>query len=165
MNPFDRSKHPRGRLGRFIEKYRAEPDGDGFTVESRPTKGDNGSVHWLTRDGKRHRVDGPAVIWANGGEDWRQHGLLHRVGGPARTEPGYEEWWQDGKRHREDGPAFTYPDGTQVWWQHNRMHRDNGPAVTHPDGSLEWWVNDERKPPEIEAALTMMWLSRTPEGA
>jgi hypothetical protein len=49
------------------------------------------------------------------------------------------------------------------------FHRTDGPAITNPDGTLEWWVNGNRKPPEVEAILTMMWhqgvpidLTRTP---
>ena len=71
----------------------------------------------------------------------------------------------NGERHRDDGPAYTEPDGTEAWWSNGVLHRTDGPAASWPDGRLQWWENGERKPPEVEAALTMMWKARTPEGA
>ncbi len=50
-----------------------------------------GEKRWL-RNGKLHREDGPAVIWAGG-----------------------QEWFSNGKRHRDDGPAVVWTDG-QIWW-------------------------------------------------
>ena len=41
-----------------------------------------------------HRLDGPAVEWADGSK----------------------AWWVDGKRHRLDGPAYEYADGHKSWW-------------------------------------------------
>ena len=45
-------------------------------------------------NGKRHREDGPAVIWANG----------------------TKSWYMNGKQHREDGPAIERADGSKSWW-------------------------------------------------
>ena len=45
-------------------------------------------------DDKRHRPDGPAIEWADGGKQWFLHG----------------------ERHRTDGPAIEYADGTKQWW-------------------------------------------------
>ena len=42
----------------------------------------------------RHRLDGPAVEWADGGK----------------------AWWVDGKRHRLDGPAIEYANGYKSWY-------------------------------------------------
>ena len=44
--------------------------------------------------GQKHRVHGPAVIWAGGGKGW----------------------FLDGKRHRTDGPAIEWPDGDNLWY-------------------------------------------------
>ena len=41
-----------------------------------------------------HRLDGPAVEYANG----------------------YKAWLVEGKYHRLDGPAIEYADGTKEWW-------------------------------------------------
>ena len=45
-------------------------------------------------NGKRHRVDGPAVEWANG----------------------YKSWFLNGKYHRVDGPAVEYTNGSKYWF-------------------------------------------------
>jgi len=42
----------------------------------------------------RHREDGPAIEWHDGGK----------------------MWYLNGKRHREDGPAVEYADGAKVWY-------------------------------------------------
>ena len=46
------------------------------------------------QNGKRHRVDGPALEWANGDKEWYQNGQCHRV----------------------DGPALEYADGDKSWY-------------------------------------------------
>jgi len=40
-----------------------------------------------------HRLDGPAIEWANG----------------------YKAWYINGQRHREDGPAFESANGDKYW--------------------------------------------------
>ena len=52
-----------------------------------------GCLAWF-RNGKRHRDDGPAVVYPGGSKIW----------------------YRDGKRHREDGPAVVLADGTKEWW-------------------------------------------------
>jgi len=59
----------------------------------------DGCRRWY-QDGKLHRDgDNPAVIegtGANGVQRWYQHGKLHRVGAPAIIHAdGEEEWWED----------------------------------------------------------------------
>jgi hypothetical protein len=54
---------------------------------------DDGNKEWYL-NGERHRVDGPAIEWADG----------------------HKEWWLNGKLHREDGPAVEWADGTKEWW-------------------------------------------------
>ena len=58
---------------------------------------------------KRHRLDGPAVEWADGSK----------------------AWFVDGKLHRLDGPAYEYADGGKVWWV-------DGVFImrTNPDGKI-----------------------------
>ncbi len=75
--------------------------------------------------GKRHRDnDQPAVICANGSQEWRQHGYLHRD---------------------NDQPAIIYAGISQLWYRHGERHRDNGlPAVIHADGVVEYWINDTK---------------------
>jgi hypothetical protein len=64
------------------------------------TVDDNGDKHWWL-DGKRHRVDGPAIEHADGSKRWYLHDKLHRVDGPAI------EWASGGKRWYLDGKELT----------------------------------------------------------
>ena len=68
-----------------------------------------------------HRLDGPAIEWADGSK----------------------EWWVDGKRHRLDGPAVEWADGGKVWWVDGKLHRLDGPAVEYAGGYKAWWVDDK----------------------
>ncbi len=168
MNAWADADHPRGRFGRFKAKFRTEPkDGlDDDRWASSPTSDITGWMLWQTAEGELHRVGGPAVIWVDGYQEWYLHGKRHRIDGPAVTDGhGYEAWYLNGEEHRKDGPAVTDSDGRLEWWEHGHLHRLDGPAIAHPDGTLEWWEHGVRKPPEIEAALTMVWLARTPNKA
>jgi antitoxin component YwqK of YwqJK toxin-antitoxin module len=62
----------------------------------------NGKQEWFLND-KRHREDGPAVIWPDG----RQF------------------WYLNGKLHREDGPAYIGSNGTQAWYLNGKIHRED----------------------------------------
>jgi hypothetical protein len=48
---------------------------------------------WRDEHGHRLRVDGPAVIWADGRQGWWQRGELHRGDGPAVIRTDGSEWW------------------------------------------------------------------------
>lgn len=75
-----------------------------------------GDKFWYL-DGLRHREDGPAIEYANGGKKWYRHGLLHRLDGPAIIWPDLtKEWFTYGYHHREDGPAIELYDGTKEWY-------------------------------------------------
>ena len=53
-----------------------------------------------------HRVDGPALEYANGDKIWYVNGKRHRLDGPAlEYANGDKKWYVDGKLHRVDGPA------------------------------------------------------------
>jgi len=56
--------------------------------------------------------------YPDGLEEWRKDGKRHRLDGPAYKVPsGREEWYKDGKLHRLDGPAKKYPfDGSVVYY-------------------------------------------------
>jgi hypothetical protein len=69
------------------------------------------------KEGKVHRLDGPAVEYPSGLKYWYKEGILHRKNGPAAEYPnGEKHWLQEGKKHRLDGPAIEYPDGRKKWW-------------------------------------------------
>jgi len=64
-----------------------------------------------------HRIDGPAIEFADGYKAWHVNDKLHRLDGPAiEHSSGYKEWWVDGKIHRLDGPAIEYTDGNNLWY-------------------------------------------------
>jgi hypothetical protein len=51
-------------------------------------------------NGELHRVDGPAIEWANGSR----------------------EWWVEGKLHRTDGPAVVYiTHGSRAWYLNGKF--------------------------------------------
>ena len=79
---------------------------------------DDGTKCWYL-NGKRHRIDGPAIEFANDGK----------------------EWFVDGKRHRIDGPAVERADGAKYWYIDGKQHRIDGPAIEHANGDKEWWLN------------------------
>jgi hypothetical protein len=54
---------------------------------------------WRYLNGKLHREDGPAVIFAD---------------------QGYKAWWVHDVRHREDGPALIHTNGANEWWLHGK---------------------------------------------
>ena len=59
---------------------------------------DNGTKEWYL-DGKRHRVDGPAIEFANGSKYWYQDNKLHRIDGPAiEDSDGSKYWYLDGNK-------------------------------------------------------------------
>jgi hypothetical protein len=101
----------------------------------------NGSKQWW-QNGKLHRLDGPAAEYANGDKEWWQNGKLHRLDGPAvEWADGDKEWYQNGKRHRLDGPAIESADDSKQWWQNGKLHRLDGPAIEYANGSQLWYIN------------------------
>ena len=57
---------------------------------------EDGTLLWLV-DNIRHRIDGPAVIYANGDQYWYANGMKHRI----------------------DGPAVIYPEDNEYFWNVN----------------------------------------------
>jgi len=89
-----------------------------------------------------HRLDGPAIEYADGSIEWRVNGNLHRLDGPAvEYADGYKEWCIDGKRHRLDGPAVEYGDGSKVWYvDDKRLSEEQFNTLTAP--TLELTLED-----------------------
>ena len=80
------------------------------------------STEWFNKEGKLHRLDGPAIEYSNGTKEWRQNGKYHRVNGPARE----------------------YSDGTKAWYQKGQFHRLDGPAIEFANGRKEWWIEGKK---------------------
>lgn len=80
---------------------------------------DDGDKEWF-KNGKKHREDGPAVIYNDG----------------------QQEWWFDGKLHREDGPAVINKKGEKGWFLNNEV-------VTEEEVMTKWNAVQEKKKLEI----------------
>ena len=85
-------------------------------------KVDKDGTFWYNKNGKRHRLDGPAV----------------------ERSDGYKVYYVDGKRHRLDGPAMECSDGTKQYYMNGKLHRLDGPAVEWSDGTKEYWVDGKQ---------------------
>lgn len=92
---------------------------------------------WL-KDGKRHRLDGPALE-SKTRQEWHVNGNLHREDGPAiinhhfyegEDTPAitFYEYYIDGNLHREDGPAIEDTKGNFQYYKNGLRHREDGPA-------------------------------------
>ena len=68
-----------------------------------------------------HRIDGPAIEYANGDK----------------------YWYIDGKRHRLDGPASEYANGGKSWFIDGKCHRIDGPAEEYADGDKHYYLDGE----------------------
>ena len=70
--------------------------------------------------GQLHSYDDkPAIIRADGTQQWYKDGQQHREGAPARISGTTQMvWWmQDGQVHRTDGPACTgFGASPYRWW-------------------------------------------------
>ena len=82
----------------LAEKYQAIIEQTG---EPKMKQDARGNKYWYLND-KRHRIDGPAVEWADGNKEWWLNGERHRVDGPAIEDAnGYKEWWLNDKEYTE----------------------------------------------------------------
>ena len=98
-------------------------------------------------EGKLHQENElPAIEHIDGSKEWLINGKRHRLDGPALDfKCGYKAWWVNKLRHREnDLPAVELADGTLEWWVNGKLHRENGPAVIRANGSEEWWVEGKQ---------------------
>jgi len=70
----------------------------------------NNRVESLNDEGELHSFDDkPSVIYNDGNKVWHKNGKHHRVGGPAIERiNGDKFWYKEGKIHRLDGPARIF---------------------------------------------------------
>lgn len=84
-------------------------------------------------------------VRTNGTRAWFQNGKRHRLDGPAiEFTDGNRSWWQNDKLHRLDGPAVEFADGYREWYQKGQLHRTDGPAIERTNGDCEWWINGKQ---------------------
>jgi hypothetical protein len=112
---------------------------------STPTTDEDGNKWYRNEQVQLHRIDGPAIEWADGNKAWFVNGQLHRPDGPAwEGANGGKEWWVTGRLHRTDGPAIEWASGGKEWWVNGQRHRTDGSAVEWASGGKEWWVNGQQ---------------------
>ena len=79
---------------------------------------------------------------SNGTRYWYQNGKRHRLDGPAiEAHSGYKAWYQDDRLHRLDGPAIEYSNGFKHWYQNGKLHRLDGPAIECANNYKEWYID------------------------
>jgi len=65
---------------------------------SKPVVDNYGDKRWYNKYDRLHRLDGPAVEFANGNKYWYANGNLHRLDGPAvEGRYGTKEWYINGE--------------------------------------------------------------------
>lgn len=130
-----RQEEGKARRRMALEQYKATQSPNGKVTSQ-------GTVLYKNDSGEFHRDNGPAVVEADGQEEWYQNGKLHREDGPAIVRSHREgDWYKNGEPHREDGPAITEADGTQFYYTNGKLHREDGPAVVGPNRAEEWYKN------------------------
>ena len=83
------------------------------------------------------------TVYAIGHQYWYQNGKRHRLDGPAiEYDDGQKDWYQNDKLHRLDGPAIEYANGDKEWYQNGKLHRLDGPAIQYASGSKAWYIDD-----------------------
>lgn len=109
---------------------------------------------------KRSGTESPAgrFQWSHA---WHVSAVLHRVNGPAlRWQDGTDEWFEGGRRHRVGFPAVVGSDGLREWHQYRNSsapanresnfytlqsdenyYRAHGPSVLRPDGLRFWGID------------------------
>jgi len=73
---------------------------------------------WTNDKGEKHRLYGPAVTCLRKYklEEWWKEGKLHRIGGPARIHKDNMFWYKEGELHNLDGPAVIEKAGPKQYW-------------------------------------------------
>jgi len=117
------------------------------------TCADDGTQKWY-KNGKVHREDGPAIIWADGTQVWFKNNKAHREDGPAIIEPdGSQSWFLEGKKYSKEEfdvirnkytSHIKLTDGTQKWYKNGVLHREDGPAIIEPNGHQVWYFNGRK---------------------
>lgn len=104
-----------------------------------PIKSECNNMICYTVKGHLHRHDGPAIIHSNGDTEWFQYGKRHRLNGPAVIMIEMEQWFQFGLLHRLDGPAVieTFTDISK-WCVNGRLHRENDKPAYKSPLELQW---------------------------
>jgi hypothetical protein len=116
--------------------------------------------------GELHREDAPAIIRADGIQEWYWHGQRHRNGDlPAIVFPDgiRMEYYKYGKWHRGgDLPAIIFDHRNMSWYKHGYLHRDGDQPAVLLNNDYEWYQNglmhrDGGKPAAIWPSFGVRW--------
>ena len=101
----------------------------------------------VSRHGIVHRIGGPAYTNPTTGTViYCVNGRPHRLDGPAIIFSGIESWHKHGRFHRTGGPSYTTPERTE-WHQNGKFHRDGAPAISScifNEHKTQWYENGKR---------------------
>ena len=84
-----------------------------------------GNELWYDKNGRLHRINGPAVIYKSGGMYWLRHGKLHCDDGPAIIHSNGEEQWL--KHHAHYEPTAH----ELIVWKMRKQQISNQTTQTH----------------------------------
>lgn len=73
-----------------------------------------GNIYYYDEENRLSRTDGPAVISESESglqEEWYFEGKRHRIDGPALVNSWVIEYWVEGNLHRDGGPSVEYLEG------------------------------------------------------
>ena len=77
-----------------------------FWITHLPVTDHGGNPDWK-QIYELHRINGPAIQWADGDQDWYKLGKRHRTNGPAVTRIGRKpQYWVNGKQVTEFEAIF-----------------------------------------------------------
>jgi len=110
----------------------------------------DGTKGWRNSEGLLHRIDGPAVEWADGSKSWYKEGKRHRLDGPAiEGADRFKSWYIEGKNFTEEeflkktqaeSTSEVFHDGTKSWRNSKgQLHRIDGPAIEWSNGTFDWY--------------------------
>ncbi len=112
--------------------------------------------YYINKDCKYHRLDGPAIKYINGSEEYHIDGkqltledfYIHPdcKAWPRLIFTSFGKTWKnkEGEYHREDGPAIeNSAEGTKWWYQNGKQHRLDGPALEWESGIKLYWIDGE----------------------
>lgn len=118
-------KHAQLIFVKLIERFKIMQTSTMSTTRS-------GNKIWKNRKGELHRLDGPAIEFADGTLFWYQNNRLHRSDGPAiQYHNGKYSWWYDGSFLGSDIEGFF-----ALWECLDEVGRLNL--------NLHQWINPEK---------------------
>lgn len=108
----------------------------------------------LNDKGKPHNINGPAIIYKSGRQEWWQNGVKHRTGGPAVMQTGYQEYYIWGKKISQSEYYSIQNNNKYIANDNNNhfsstyknsngeIHRIDGPAIIDKEKILYYYKGE-----------------------